>query len=112
VRSKLGMKPGGYSLISYTEETQKEIIAAYDKKYADERVKNLNIGETNWEAPSDYKGSHYDHFNNFFMGIRGEKKIVEDPIFGMRAAGAALLANESYYKGQPVNWDPDAMKLI
>jgi predicted dehydrogenase len=112
VRSKLGMKPGGYSLISYTEETQKEIIAAYDKKYADERTKNLNIGETNWEAPSDYKGAHYDHFNNFFMGIRGEKKIIEDPIFGMRAAGAALLANESYYKGAPVKWDPDAMKLI
>ena len=112
VRSKLGMKPGGYSLISYTEETQKKIIAAYDKKFADERSKNLNIGETLWEAPSDYKGSHYDHFNNFFQGIRGEKKIIEDPTFGLRAAGAALLANVSYYKGHPVKWDPDAMKLI
>ena len=112
VRSKLGMKPGGYSLISYTEETQKKIVAAYNKKFADERSKDLNIGETIWEAPADYKGAHYDHFNNFFQGIRGEKKIIEDPIFGMRAAGAALLANESYYKGQPVNWDPDAMKLI
>ena len=77
-----------------------------------ERSKNLNIGETLWEAPSDYKGSHYDHFNNFFQGIRGEKKIIEDPTFGLRAAGAALLANESYYKGHPVKWDPDAMKLI
>ena len=112
VRSKLGMKPGGYSLISYTEENQKKIIAAYDKKFADERSKDLHIGETLWEAPSDYKGSHYDHFNNFFQGIRGEKKIIEDPTFGLRAAGAALLANESYYKGHPVKWDPDAMKLI
>jgi len=112
VRSKLGMKPGGYSLISYTEENQKKIVAAYDKKFADERSKDLNIGETLWEAPRDYKGAHYDHFNNFFQGIRGEKEIIEDPIFGLRAAGAALLANESYYKAQPVLWDPEAMKLI
>jgi len=111
-RTKLGMKPSEYALIAHTEENQKRIVAAYDKKFADERSKDMNIGETNWEAPSDYKGAHYDHFNNFFMGIRGEKKIIEDPTFGLRAAGAALLANESYYKGQPVKWDPDAMKLI
>ena len=112
VRSKLGMKPGGYSLISYTEENQKKIIAAYDKKFANERSKDLNIGETNWEAPGDYKGGHYDHFFRFFSAIRGEGEIIEDSTFGLRAAGAALLANESYYKGHAVNWDPDAMKLI
>jgi len=112
IRTKLGMKPSEYALIAHTEENQKKIVAAYDKKFADERSKDLSIGETNWEAPSDYKGGHYDHFYNFFQGIRGQKKIIEDPVFGLRAAGAALLANESYYKGQPVNWDPDAMKLI
>ena len=112
VRAKLDMKPGGYALIAHTEENQKKIVAAYDKKFADERFKDMNIGETNWEAPSDYKGSHYDHFYNFFQGIRGEKEIIEDPTFGLRAAGAALLANESYYKGHPVRWNPDAMKLI
>jgi len=112
IRAKLGMKPGGYALIAHTEENQRKIIAEYDRKYANERGKDLNIGETLWEAPNDYKGSHYDHFNNFFMGIREGKKIIEDPTFGLRAAGAALLANESYYKGHAVNWDPNAMKLI
>lgn len=111
-RSKLGMKPGGYSLISYTEENQKKIIAEYDRKFANERAKNLNMGVTTWEAPADYKGSHYDHFSRFFSAIRGKGEIIEDPIFGLRAAGAALLANESYYKGAAVDWDPDAMKLI
>jgi predicted dehydrogenase len=110
-RSKLGMKPGGYSLISYTEEMQKEIVAEYERKFADERAKELNTGETYWEAPSDYKGSHYDHFYRFFSAIRGQGMIIEDATFGLRAAGAALLANESYYKGAPVQWDPDAMKL-
>ncbi len=110
-RSKLGMKPGSYALIANTEENQKKIIADYDKRFAAERSSDLNIGETVYEAPDDYKGSHYDHFNNFFQGIRGVTKIVEDPTFGLRAAGAALLANESYFSGNPVSWDPDLMRL-
>ena len=112
VRSSLGMKPGGYSLIAYTEETQKKIKAEYDQKITEDRKSALNIGETNYEAPSDYKGGHYDHFYNFFQGIRGKNKIIEDPTFGLRAAGAALLANESYYTEKPVSWDPELMKLI
>lgn len=111
-RSKLGMKPGDYALIAYTEENQKNIRAAYDQKFPGERSADLNIGETIYEAPDGYMGSHYDHFYNFFRGIRGEKMITEGPIFGLRAAGAALLANESYYKGEPVKWDPESMQLI
>lgn len=112
VRSKLGLKPGGYSLISYTEENQKKIKAAYEQKYADERKSNLNVGETTYNTPNDYKGGHYDHFYNFFQAIRGKGKIVENATFGLRAAGAAILANESYYTSKPVNWDPVKMKLI
>lgn len=111
VRSKLDMKPGGYALIAYTEENQKKIRAEADRKYDGNRSANLNIGETIFEAPSDYKGGHYDHFSNFFAGIREGKKILEDPTFGMRAAGAALLANESYYQGKAVQWDPVSMQL-
>jgi predicted dehydrogenase len=112
VRSKLGQKPTEYALIAYTEENQKKIVAAYDRKYSDDRAADLNIGETIYEAPEDYKGGHYDHFNNFFKGVRKEKKILEDATFGMRAAGAALLANQSYYSGKPAEWDPEAMRLI
>jgi predicted dehydrogenase len=111
-RSKLGMVPGGYSLIAYTEETQKKIKDEYASKNLENRKSALNLGETTYEVPSDYKGGHYDHFYNFFQGIRGKKKIIEDPTFGLRAAGAALLANESYYKGKPVKWDPESMKLV
>jgi len=112
VRSKLGMVPGGYSLNSYTEENQKKIREEYEKKIGQERKSNLNIGETTYNAPDDYKGGHFDHFYNFFQAIRGENKIVEDATFGFRAAGAALLANESYYTQKPVNWDPIKMQLI
>ena len=111
-RSKLGMTPGGYSLVAYTEETQQKIKAAYAKNKSSSRVQSLNTGTTTWQAPNDYKGGHYDHFNNFFTAIRAEGKVVQDPTFGLRAAGAALLANESYYKKQPVDWDPTNMKLL
>lgn len=111
-RTRLGMVPGGYSMIAYTEATQEKIRKAYADLNLETRASALNIGKTTWEAPQDYKGGHYDHFYNFFQGIRGKGKIVEDPTFGLRAAGAALLANESYYQQKPVNWDPNAMKLV
>jgi hypothetical protein len=37
--------------------------------------------------------------------------VVEDAVFGFRAAGAALLSNLSYEKGTVVKWDPEAMKV-
>lgn len=111
-RSKLGMIPGGYSMIAYTEATQQKIKEGYAAQNIETRAAALNIGETIWQAPRDYKGGHYDHFYNFFQAIRGKGNIIQDPTFGLRAAGAALLANESYFKKQAVHWDPTRMKLI
>ncbi len=111
-RSKLGMVPGGYSMIAYTEATQQKIKEDYAAKNTEKRASSLETGTTTWEAPRDYKGGHYDHFYNFFQAVRGNGNIIQDATFGLRAAGAALLANESYFKKQPVNWDPTKMKLI
>jgi predicted dehydrogenase len=111
-RSKLSLEPSGYSLISFTEEMQQQIKKEYAAKSLESRNSSLAAGTTTWQAPSDYKGAHYDHFNNFFTSIRDNGKVIQDPKFGLRAAGAALLANESYIKKQPVNWDPTKMKLI
>jgi hypothetical protein len=38
--------------------------------------------------------------------------VVEDAIFGFRAAGAALLSNLSIDRGAIVSWDPESMKLV
>ncbi|MGB5319223.1 Gfo/Idh/MocA family protein [Eudoraea sp.] len=112
VRSKLSMIPGNYSMVAYPEATQEKIKQEYQSKTVENRKSELKLGETIWEAPSDYKGSHYDHFYTFFQSIRGKSTIIQDPAFGLRAAGAALLANESYYNGAPVKWDPKNMKLL
>ena len=64
-----------------------------------------------YAAPTGYSDS-YDHFKNFFTSVRTRQPVVEDAVFGYRAAGAALLSNISYERGTVVHWDPDAMKLV
>jgi predicted dehydrogenase len=111
-RTKMRRKPGGYSLIAYTEETQREIMAEYDALENEGRDDALKLGTYTFQAPDDYKGSHHDHFYNFFHAIRNGKNIREDATYGLRAAGAALLSNESYFQDKIVKWDPEAMKLL
>ena len=42
--------------------------------------------------------------------MRTRKPPVEDAVYGFRAAGPALMTNQSYFDNRPVNWDPEAMK--
>ena len=44
--------------------------------------------------------------------MRSRKPVVEDAVFGFRAAGAALLSNLSMERGAVVNWDPEEMKIL
>ena len=44
--------------------------------------------------------------------MRGNKKVVEDTTYGLRAAGAALLSNFSYFEDKAVKWDPVKMELV
>ena len=62
-------------------------------------------------APPDYD-DHLNHFQNFFAAVRTRQPVVEDPEFGLRAAGPALLANESYYEQKICQWDPQAMRRV
>jgi hypothetical protein len=50
--------------------------------------------------------------NNFITAVRTRQPVVEDAVFGFRAAGAALLSNLSMERGAVVGWDPDTMKLL
>ena len=111
-RSKLSLVPSGYSMISFPEAMQEKIKEGYAQQNLETRASALKTGTSKWEAPKDYKGGHHDHFYNFFTAIRENGKVIQNPTFGLRAAGAALLANESYYKKEPVNWNPTEMKMM
>ncbi len=100
----------GYTINSFPEAMQKEIIEAYDKKYPPHTGNETLAGTEKYMAPKGYSDS-YDHFKNFFASVRSRHAVVEDAVFGYRAAGAALLSNLSIERGAVVGWNPDTMKL-
>jgi len=105
-------KAPGYTIDSFAEATQKQIVAEYKRKYPMLPPEGAPpVGYEKFVAPQGYSDS-YDHFKNFFASVRSRQPVVEDAVFGFRAAGAALLSNLSIERGQIVSWDPEAMKLV
>ncbi len=101
----------GYTIDTFTEAMQKEFLKQYRAKYPEVHPEGPPPARVeSYVAPADYSDS-YDHFKNFFASVRSRKPVVEDAVFGYRAAGAALLSNLSYDRGAVVGWDPVAMKL-
>ena len=49
---------------------------------------------------------------NFIDAVRTRTPVVEDAVFGLRAAGPALLCNVSQREKQPVTWDPETMRRV
>jgi len=76
-----------------------------------ERKKILAPDTMVYEVEKDYRGAHYDHFHNFFTAVRNKTSVVEDALFGYRAAAPALLCNDSYFQNKFINWDPVQLKL-
>jgi predicted dehydrogenase len=104
-------KAPGYTVSTFTEAMQKAIIAQYKEKYPKERSSADALGGSEkYLAPPGYSDS-FDHFSNFFDSVRTRKPVVEDAVFGFRAAGAALLSNISIERGAVAHWDADTMKL-
>jgi predicted dehydrogenase len=110
-RSPLEKEPG-LAIGTFTNDMQKNIVEQYRKKYPAVHPEGVPAAEVEkYVAPKGYSDS-YDHFKNFFASVRSRKPVVEDPTFGFRAAGAALLGNLSMERGTVVHWDPDAMKMV
>lgn len=105
-------KQPGTFVNSFTEAMQKQILDAYHRKYpASHPSDPPSVAFEKYVAPEGYRDS-YDHFKNFFAAVRSRQPVVEDAIFGYRAAGAALLSNLSLDRGSVVKWDPNNMKLV
>ena len=62
-----------------------------------------------WAPPEGYD-SRLDHFRNFFTACRTRKAVVEDGLFGLRAAAPALLCNRSYDERRPVEWNAETFE--
>lgn len=101
----------GYTVETFTQAMQRRMTMEYRRKYPPAHPEGPPpAGYEKYVAPAGYIDS-YDHLRNFFSSVRSRKPVVEDAVFGFRAAGAALLSNLSYDRGTAVRWDPEAMKV-
>ena len=90
---------------SVQEKYQKDFLAKYPQASG-----MSGTSENRYVAPGNYD-ARLDHFQNFFESVRTRKASVEDAVFGFRAAGPALLTNQSYYDHRPFTWNPETMKV-
>lgn len=76
------------------------------------RKQMLPPAESVYTAENGYMGAHFDHFMNFFRGVRDGTPVQEDAVFGLRAAAPALACNNSYFDEKVVSWDPEEMSVL
>jgi predicted dehydrogenase len=101
-----------YRVNSFSLATQQQFLAEYHQKYPASLIASTSKDtQETYSAPDDYSDG-YDHMKNFCNSVRTRKPVVEDPVFGFRAAGAALLSNVSYEQGREVKWDPQQMNIV
>jgi predicted dehydrogenase len=102
---------GGWdALNTYPKAMQDELTDQYNKKYSEEDKKKPTKAPIRFTEPQGFD-EHLEHFSNFFEGVRQNKPVIEDPVFGFRAAAPCLAANESYFKKKIIQWDPVGMKV-
>ena len=103
---------GGYDAVfTYPKVMQDKLMATYNQKWTDEDKKRPTKADVDFRAPQGYS-DHLDHFTNFFDSVRTGKPVVEDAVFGLRAAAPCLACNDSYFQKKIINWDPEKMKLV
>jgi predicted dehydrogenase len=108
-KHKLPVAPGygGWDTYNAFPKAQQEAyVKQYNAKYTAEERQSAQTSESAYAAPKGYD-SHYEHLANFFDSVRTGKTVVEDATFGLRAAGPALMTNESYFSKKVVHWDPE-----
>ena len=100
-------KEPGHTSDTFSKAAQDAFMREYRTKYPDRPELQPRSDET-YAAPARYN-SVDDHFRNFFDAMRTRRPVVEDAVFGLRAAGPALLANLSYFENRPIGWDAEKM---
>ncbi|WP_031500557.1 Gfo/Idh/MocA family protein [Bryobacter aggregatus] len=103
----------GYNIDTFTEATQKEFLKKYREQYPKQEAKADSMrpnGEERYLPPPRYS-DHQNHHANFLASVRSRKPVVEDALFGIRAAGPALMSNVSVFEKRQVQWDPIAAKV-
>ncbi len=113
-RRKMPTAPtiGGWdSLFTFPEAMQAKLKEEHRKKYKPEDEKAKVLDDITYAAPDDFDGD-VAHLSNFFESMRTGKPVVQDAVFGFRAAAPCLACNDSYFQNKIINWDPEKMQLV
>jgi predicted dehydrogenase len=102
----------GYTIDTFPKAQQEQFLKEYRQKYPTRpKVSSGQMSaEEKFVPPKGYTDA-FDHHRNFIAAVRSRKPVVEDAVFGFRAAGPALLCNISYFDKRVCLWDAEAMKL-
>jgi len=103
----------GYTIGTFPQATQDQFLKDYREKYPQRRPTADGIrpqAEQKFMPPRGYS-DHVDHHRNFIQAVRTRKPVVEDAVFGFRAAGPALLSNVSYFEQRVCEWDPETTTM-
>ena len=103
----------GYTIETFADKTQEEFVKKYQAEYPKLPANADSIrpeSEEKFMPPPGYN-DHLDHHRNFINAVRTRKQTIEDPTFGFRAAGPALLSNISYFEQRMCHWDPSTMTM-
>jgi predicted dehydrogenase len=104
-------KEPGYTIDTFPKAVQEQFLGDYRAKYPDAGPQLQGGASEAFRAPRGYNDTEH-HFRNFFASIQKGAPLVEDAVFGQRAAGPAVACNLSYFEGRTVHWDPAAMKVV
>jgi len=104
----------GFTIDSFDQATREKIISTYRAKYPTTAAVADSLppqGDERYQPPRGYS-DHLDHHRNFQSAVRSRKPVTEDALFGLRAAGPALLSNQSYFENKVMQWDAANLKVV
>ena len=106
----------GTTAETFSKATAHKILDDYRRKYP--RNQPAQIGTARMQPTTEEKfmmpagySEQVAHHETFFNAVRTRTPVVEDAVFGLRAAAPALLSNMSYFEKRMIEWDAVNMRI-
>jgi predicted dehydrogenase len=99
---------------TFAKQMKERILSEHSAKYParPETAESLALDAVEtYQLPHGYS-EQVAHHETFQKAIRTRTPVVEDAVFGLRAAGPALMSNVSYFERRMVSWDPVNMQVL